>query len=436
MAGRELGSRLEAVTKWPGAELSGLAAIGIKEGRVVFEGAWGRRRIDEADPSRDLPVRPDTKFRVGSISKISVALVAMRLVERGLIDLRRDLSDYLGWKFRNPAWPHTALTAEMLFSHTSSLRDIEAYNLPLGRRIEEFFTPGSEAWAEGAHFARPEPGRDLSPGAFYSYANLGFGIMGTVFERITGRRFDLLMREELFEPLGIDASFNINLLSEASFANVATLYRKGREDGHWDPKGPWVAQFDDHRGLRPTTPCRLAPGLGPEALEAYEPGTNGTLFSPQGGMRASVRDLAALGGLFLEGGKAGGGRILSEASIEEMMRPRWTWDSRIRNGNLEGGPSRQSGLGLFRVLGSADEGGSDRLLPSGGPRPWGHHGEAYGLLGRLAFDRGGRWCFAYIIGGVGCDPMGFRGEYSAAFRWEEEIQRAFVEELGLDSSDH
>lgn len=426
---RELGKRLEAVTRWPEAELSGLAALAIVEGETVFEGARGRRYIDPTDPSRDLPVTPDTKFRVASMSKPVVALALMALAERGLVDIRSDVSEYLGWELRNPAWPDRPISAEMLLSHSSSLRDGETYNLPLPHAIEECFRPRTEYWEGGAHFAASRRDRDLSPGRYFAYCNLGFGVLGTLIERVTGKRFDLHMYEDVFPALGMGASFNPNLLSDADFGKLAVLYRKGGDDRSWDPAGPWLAQFDDHRGRRPACPCRLAPGLGPEALEDYVVGTNGTLFSPQGGMRASVRDLGRLVRFLIEGDASNS--YLSKASIEDMTRSRWVWDPLLANGDLYGGLSRETGLGLIRITCTKDEAGSDFLLPEGGPRLWGHHADAYGLLGGLAFDRSSRSGYAYIIGGTGRDPEGFRGRYSSWFRWEEEIQRAFVEEAGI-----
>ncbi len=439
--GSILEQRLGAVFAWPGAPLASLAVIGIREGEVVFEGAWGGRRIGtagvsgatdgEEDGEADLSATPDTKYRVASISKTTVALAAMKLVEKGLLDLQHDVSDYLGWTLRNPAWPEIPITAGMLMSHVSSLRDGGNYNLPLPRRLEEFFREGSDSWEGGAHFARAAKGRDLAPGRFFAYCNLNTGILGTIFECIVGKRFDLVMRDELFAPLGLDAAFNLDLLSDQAFASLATLYRKGPDDEHWDPSGPWMAQFDDHRGRRPATPCRLSPGLGAEALGAYEIGTNGTLFSPQGGLRASVRDLGSIIRLFLGGGEIDGTRILSRASIDEMTRPRWRWDARRANGEIEGLPIRETGLGLIHILAEADSAGSDRLTPEGGPSLWAHHADAYGLLGCLAFDRESASGYAYLIGGTGRDPGNFKGKYSLWSRWEEAINRAFVEELAI-----
>ena len=58
-----------------------------------------------ADPQSRRPVTPDDPARVASVSKLVVAVGVMQLVEAGKLDLDRDVSDYLGWKLRNPAFP-------------------------------------------------------------------------------------------------------------------------------------------------------------------------------------------------------------------------------------------------------------------------------------------------------------------------------------------
>ncbi|MBU1081149.1 MAG: beta-lactamase family protein, partial [Spirochaetes bacterium] len=212
-AERALYDRLDRIAAIPGAELSGLSFVAMEEGRPTIERYLGRRRIVEGEPSLDLPVTADTRFRVASISKPFVGVACMLLVEEGLLDLDADVSAYLGWPLRNPAFPELPITPGMLLSHVSSLRDVERYTLPLARSLREFFEPGGEAWEGGAHFAghagdaghAGHAGADprLAPGRFYEYCNLGFGVMGTVIERLSGRRFDLFMRERVLAPLGV-----------------------------------------------------------------------------------------------------------------------------------------------------------------------------------------------------------------------------------------
>lgn len=426
---RRLRHRLREIAATPGAELSGLAVAVLRDDRIVFEDGLGRRYIDSETPSLDLPVTADTKFRVASISKPVVGILTLQAEEEGLVDLDRDVSNYLGFRLRNPAFPDTPITLAGLLTHTSSLRDGERYSLPLGYSLRDFFEPEGAAWENGAHFAPSLPGRDTSPGRFFCYCNLGFGVTAAVLESVTGTRFDILARSRVFEPLDLDASFNVNLLSDEGFRNLAAIYRKADDREVWNPRGPWRPQVDDYRGARPPIACPLAPGLGPEALDAYIPGYNGTFFSPQGGMRASVRDLAALARILLNGGETDGVRLLSPAGVEKMKARRWTWDPALRNGEIYNGVTRECGLALIRTTDSFDELGGDRLRDGGGPRMLGHHGDAYGLLGGWLFRPEDRTAFAYLIGGTAADPETLRGRHSSFFLWEEEIQDALLEYL-------
>ncbi len=409
-----------------GTELSGLAVLAIRDAQIVYDAYFGRRYIDEKDPSKDLLVDGDTKFRLASISKVVVGIGAMILVERGLLELDRDLGDYLGFPLRNPHYPKEIITAAMLMSHTSSIRDIEDYNLPLGLRLEEFFLPGASRYSGGGHFAAALCGRDAGPGRFYCYCNLNYGVLATAMERISGERFDRYMREKVLKPLGMDASFNVLDLSDQGFADLATLYRKAGADEVWRPSGPWIPQVDDYRGLRPASPCRLSPGLGPEALNDYEIGTNGTLFSPQGGLRCSARDLSRIMLLFMGKGELEGTRLLMPESIAAMMSRRWTWDPATRNGELEDGGMRETGLALAHGTDWSEAGSGDRPTEAGGHRLWGHHGDAYGLLGGFYFESERGYGYIYLLGGSGVDPATRKGRYSSYTTWEEEIQTALL----------
>ncbi len=196
------------------------------------------------------------------------------------------------------------------------------------------------------------------------------------------------------------------------------------------PEGPWAAQVDDCRGRRPALPFRALPGVGPEALDRYAIGSNGSIFSPQGGLRISARDLAKILRLFTNGGEVDGVRLLSKESVARMTTRRWAYDPALRNGELYSGLTRETGLGLARTTAARDEQGGDRLLESGGPRLWGHHADAYGLLGGLLFDPEEGYGFVYLIGGTARAPEGRRGRFSSWFEWEEEIQAAILEESG------
>ncbi len=424
-----LDARLAETVAKPGAELSGLALAVIRDGKTVHEACFGRSLIDPA--GHDAPVSPDTLFRVASISKTVSALLVMLLADEARLDIERDVSAYLGWKLRNPAWPDAPISISMLLSHTSSLRDGEVYTMPLGGELREFFEPGGRGWENGAHFAAPGEFRNPAegmPGRFFAYCNLGFGVMAAIAEKVTGERFDLMAKKLVLEPLGMEGSFNTGLLSDDAFKRLAPLYRKGK-DGNYDPQGPWIPQVDDYRSIRPTLPCVSLPELAPGGLAAYQPGTNGTFFSPQGGLRASIRDLARLTRCFIGKGVLDGTRILPQSIFERMMTPRWTFDPATVNGDSYHGITRESGLALMHSTGSLDSFGSDRLMAGGGPLLWGHHGDAYGLLGGMLFHPDEAYGFAYLIGGTAEDPEKLKGRHSSFCLWKEEIHQAALDYL-------
>ncbi len=268
-----------------------------------------------------------------------------------------------------------------------------------------------------------KPNPALAPGRFYSYCNLGFGVMGTVIERLSGQRFDLYMREHVLLPLGVQGSFNVRLLSDEGLANLAAIYRKGDDNDHWLPQGPWQPQVDNLRGIRPSANPADA------EIDAYVPGSNGTCFSPQGGLRASAREVAKLAALLIGHGQLDGRHILQPESVDEMRKARWVFNQATMNGDLGSGKSRQAGLALFRTDDSQDEFGGNRLRESGGLCMEGHHGDAWGLLGGMLVDMDSRKGFVYLMGGTAVDPETRPGRYSSYCLWQEEIHAAAAEYL-------
>ena len=92
-----------------------------------------------ADPATGRRVTADDPVRIASVSKLVVALGVMRLVEQHKLQLDRDVSDYLGWKLRNPSFPREKITLRMLLGHRSSLTDGAGYVIPLGDIVQAEF---------------------------------------------------------------------------------------------------------------------------------------------------------------------------------------------------------------------------------------------------------------------------------------------------------
>lgn len=393
--------------------LVGLQVAVVVDG-VVTELAYGRRFVHPTDRARDLPMTTDTLLRVASASKPVAALAVMRQVERGRLDLDADVSGYLGFRLRNPGHPEVPITLRQLLAHTSSIVDGPGYSLPPGERLQSFFVPGPR-WDDGARFSAH------APGTFFEYSNLGWGVLGTVLERVTSERFDRLVAREVLGRARIEGTFDVASLNAARRARLAVLYRKGPEEApSWDPAGPWLPQFDDPRAPEAGGSGRWsAPGEDP-ALARYTPGDNGTLFSPQGGLRTSAGGLARLWSCLLTGGC----RLLAPASRAALLAAQWAYDPRSPNGDTWGGVFLSWGLGVQRFTGAhvPAEGRVDSPSARLDGRPLvGHLAEAYGLFGGVWFTPDGRRGVVYLSNGSATPFSANRGARSGLHRWEEII---------------
>jgi len=392
----QLDRELAAIAADPACTLASLSVLAIRDGKVAYEGAFGRRRIGNG-AMPDLPATPDTLYRIASVSKLMTTLGLMRLVEDGKFDLDADVSAYLGFTLRNPHFPQRAITLHHLLTHTSSLRDEAGYSFPAGTSLRSFLIPRAPATYA----------RQAGPGDWFTYCNLGWGIIGTMMERATGERFDRLMRRLLLDPLGLDAGYNPAELAPAALAELATLYRKRTVDTEaWDADGPWIAQADDV-GARPPSP--------PPGIEGYVIGENATPFSPTGGLRISARDLGVVMRMLMNGGVHEGRRILQAATLERMFARQWTADGKGGNGDSMNGFFNAWGLGNAQF---PDQPGM-RLV--GGFDAVGHLGDAYGLRSVFALDRKRGNGLVVLVGGTSVDPANVRGRYSALAGFEENI---------------
>ncbi|MFN3819492.1 serine hydrolase domain-containing protein [Blastomonas sp.] len=289
----------------------------------------------------------DDPVRVASISKLAVGVAVMRLVDKAALDLDRDVSLYLGWRLVHPQFPTQKITLRLLLSHQSGLTDAAGYFIPLDAKLADLVGK-PEAW-DAAH----------APGAYFRYANVNYPVIAAVMEAATGRRFDRIMTEEVFDPLAIPACYNWSGCKTGAAKNAITLYRPdgsvARDDWVKEPdQCPYLAASDGH--------CNL---------DAYLPGQNGSAFAPQGGLRISAGGLARLGQMLLNGGDG----LLSPESFAELIRAQWRFDG--TNGEDDDGYFTAFGLGIHRIE-----------QPDG--RVWiGHPGEAYGLRAGLWVDRAG-----------------------------------------------
>ena len=319
-----LSAQIQAVMQTPDMPILAVQCVVLKHGQVVYVGNFGPRYVDNEDPDNNLPVTTDTKYRIASISKMVAAIGVMQQVEKGRIELDADVSQYLGFTFRNPNYPDARITTRMLLSHLSSLRDGDFYSFPATDSLRDYLAPDGEYY-DPSRWEGPISGADTSPGHYFSYQNLNYGVLATILESVTQQRFDRYMRKHVLQPLGCAGSYDVRDFTQAELDKVGVLYRQMDADGVWDPTGPWYPQVDDYRGVYPPPPA---------GSDTYVPGTNATWQSPQGGLRISALDLTKVERMFMNGGVFNCHRLLQAATVRLMFKPAWTYRDERRHPGL------------------------------------------------------------------------------------------------------
>jgi CubicO group peptidase (beta-lactamase class C family) len=317
-----------------------------------------------ANRERGRPVEADDPVRIASISKLIMALTALKLADEGKVELDRDVGEYLGWPVRSPHHPDAPVTLAHLLSHRAGLSDKAGYIIPLGESLQ-------------AKFADPAAWREVGPPgeAAFEYANLGSPLVATVLEKASGERYDRLVERLVFAPLGVKACLNWIGCGPDLEARAITLYR---DTGEIARDGP--------SDLPPNCTIPVAEGQSCD-LAGYVPGTNASIFSPQGGVRIGMMDLAKIGQALMRGpGPEGIG--ISEDMLQLMASSAFMGET----GATQMFCSYGLALQAIELPGSACD---DTLF--GTDYPWiGHAGEAYGLLSGLWFDGYGQRGFVYF----------------------------------------
>lgn len=158
-------------------------------GQVVLEKGYGLANMEW-----NLPNAPDTKFRLGSLTKQFTATLVLQLVERGTLALDAPISRYL------PDYPKPMadrVTLHHLLNHTSGI--VGYTELPgFGETSRKPYTPAAFMQEQFATL-------DLlfEPGSKYSYSNSAYFVLGVILEAVTGQAYERLLQERIFTPVGM-----------------------------------------------------------------------------------------------------------------------------------------------------------------------------------------------------------------------------------------
>jgi CubicO group peptidase (beta-lactamase class C family) len=265
----------------------GMQAAYISDGELTWVGSYGIKTFQTSDKVND-----STLFMTASISKPVTALALMKLYDDGRLGLDDDINNYLPFEIRNPNYPDEIITFRMLLSHVSSIRD-HWPTLEIGYTIDDGGDSPisledhlkSYLVTGGKYYDRENNFYDVVPGTQQRYSNVGYGLIGYLVQRISGRPFNEYMTEEIFTPLKMKNTYWF--LSEISHHNLATPHNMPYKET--DYKGTQVLKHFGYPGY------------------------------PSGQLRTTVSDYAQIIKLFLSEGKVDGNPFMQKETIDEFL---------------------------------------------------------------------------------------------------------------------
>jgi CubicO group peptidase (beta-lactamase class C family) len=167
-------------------------ALVAENGKVIVRKGYGLANMEW-----QIPNGPDTKFRLGSITKQFTSMVIMQLVGEGKVNLDEKITYYL------PAYRKDTgdkVTVRNLLTHTSGI--------PSYTSIPGFIENQSRDPYAVADFVKKYTSGDLEfePGSKFVYDNSGYFLLGAIIERVTGKPYEEAVKERIFAPLGMTDS--------------------------------------------------------------------------------------------------------------------------------------------------------------------------------------------------------------------------------------
>lgn len=310
-----------AAPRMPGA----VVQIG-HAGKIVFRRAFGSRKLAgepglDGSPAPAEPMTEDTLFDLASLTKsLATATAVLQLAEQGRIGIDEPLQTYLP-DFNPANDPRRArVTLRMLLTHTSGLAGDLAMSGPWG--LDQADREEGIRRALGTPLA-------FDPGAVFHYSDIGFILLGTMVEKITGETEDVYVARNVFEPLGMaDTHYLPAVKACGPHQIIGTAIT-------FDPKAPRVTDCpagtwstDLLARIAPTARDEDTPGLNPNIDHLLR----GTVHDPtarrmggvagSAGLFSTVRDLGLFAQALLDrlAGRPSA-FPLTQATVESMTTP-------------------------------------------------------------------------------------------------------------------
>lgn len=165
------------------------AVLVADRGKVIYKRGFGMANFEWS-----IPNQPDTRFRIGSVTKQFTAALILQLAEQGKIKLDGKLSDYLPY-YRKDAGDR--VTIHQLLNHTSGI--------PSYTNAEFIQKLSRDPYKPEAFIKKFASGNlEFEPGSTFRYNNSGYFILGAIIEQLTGKSYEAVLTEQILKPLGMN----------------------------------------------------------------------------------------------------------------------------------------------------------------------------------------------------------------------------------------
>ena len=187
-------------------------ALVSEGGNVIYKKGFGLANMEW-----QIPNTPDTKFRLGSITKQFTATVILQLVNEGKLNLNDKLSQYI------PDYPKKTadkVTIHQLLNHTSGIPSYTGLPNFMRDKVRDPYAP-----LELVNVFK-DMDLEFEPGSRFRYNNSGYHLLGAIIEKVTGKTYAEVLQERIFQPLHMNSSgYDLNqpLLAKRAGAYSRTL---------------------------------------------------------------------------------------------------------------------------------------------------------------------------------------------------------------------
>lgn len=195
-------------------DVAGATVAVVKDGKVLFARGYGY-----ADVKQKQPVSAEqTLFRPGSVSKLFTWTAVMQLFERGMLDLDRDVNEYIDFKI--PDAFGKPITLKNLLTHTPGFEE----------QIKDLFSAQGAPPPLDQYLKTHVPRRIFPPATTPAYSNYGTALAGYIVERVSARPFHQYVEENIFKPLGMTRSTFVQPLPDPLTGLMSKGYRLGSDE--------------------------------------------------------------------------------------------------------------------------------------------------------------------------------------------------------------